>query len=329
MFVLKQEQPAEWRLLLRKNFTHWDKLADFLELDFSQRAQIIQKSHFPLNLPLRLAEKVQKGTLNDPILKQFLPTVSEAEKAPGFVVDPVGDASCRQAPKLLHKYEGRVLLVTTSACAMHCRYCFRQNFEYETGERLFIKELELIANDPSIHEVILSGGDPLSLSDQVLDHLLQGICAISHVKRIRFHTRFPVGIPERIDEGLLEVFQRCPLQIWFVLHVNHPQELDNMLFLRIKSLQKLGIVVLNQSVLLKDVNDDEETLVELCETLANHGVLPYYLHQLDRVQGASHFEVSEERGMQLVDALTKRLSGYAVPKYVRETAGEPSKTPVT
>lgn len=329
MLLLKNEKPVAWRIELRKNFTDWEKLADFLGLDFPQRAQIVKKSHFPLNLPLRLAEKIKKGTLEDPILKQFLPTIQENERVPGFVIDPVGDASCRQSPKLLHKYQGRVLLVATSACAMHCRYCFRQNFAYETGERLFIKEMELIEGDASIHEVILSGGDPLSLSDHVLDYLLSRISAVPHVKRIRFHTRFPIGIPERIDEGLLKVLEQCKTQMWFVLHANHPHELDEELFARVKSLQRLGIVVLNQSVLLKDVNDDEETLAELCETLANHGIIPYYLHQLDRVEGASHFEVSEEKGLALIHALTKRLSGYAVPKYVREIAGEPSKTPLT
>ncbi len=324
--LTNEQQPAAWKLILRKNFTHWEKLADFLELTSEQRKQIIKKSHFPLNLPLRLAEKIKKGTLTDPILKQFLPDVQEELKTPGFVVDPVGDSGCREAPKLLHKYQGRVLLVTTSACAMHCRYCFRQNFDYKTNERLFLEELELIEKDSTIHEVILSGGDPLSLSDQIIDDLLTRLSKIPHVKRIRFHTRFPVGIPERIDEAFLKVLKRCTLQIWFVLHINHPLELDQDLTIKIKSLQQLGIVLLNQSVLLRDVNDDEETLAHLCEALVDQGVLPYYLHQLDRVEGASHFEVGEEKGLALIQALTKRLSGYAVPKYVREIPGELSKT---
>jgi EF-P beta-lysylation protein EpmB len=319
-------KPALWKQILRSNFTRWEALADFLELNPQQRKIILQKPRFPLNLPLRLAEKIVKGTLDDPILRQFLPSIEEEKKHPLFLIDPVGDQACRPKSKLLHKYQGRVLLVCTSACAMHCRYCFRQNFDYDVSDQSFDEELDVIANDPSIYEVILSGGDPLSLSDRTLQKLLEDIDQIPHIKRIRFHTRFPIGIPERIDENFLSIISKVRCQIWFVIHSNHARELDDDIFSHLKNLHKLGVVMLNQSVLLRGVNDSVEALKQLCETLANHGILPYYLHQLDRVQGSAHFEVSEEEGRYLIQEIAKQLSGYAVPKYVREISGETGKT---
>jgi EF-P beta-lysylation protein EpmB len=317
---------SSWRTVLRSNFTHWMKLADFLEWDEAQRCQILQKPRFPLNLPMRLAQKIEKGTWEDPVLKQFLPTFEEAQEREGFVLDPVGDTGCRKSPKLLQKYQGRVLLVCTSACAMHCRYCFRQNFDYETEDKTFVEEIELIRQDQTIHEVILSGGDPLMIREETLEFLLRTLSQMPHLTRFRFHTRVPIGIPERIDPPFLKLLGSLPQQIWFVIHCNHPRELDPEIIYRIKQLQRLGINVLSQAVLLKGVNDDVETLKSLCETLVNLGIFPYYLHQLDRVRGASRFEVPEEKGKWLIQEISKQLPGYAVPKYVREIAGEPSKT---
>lgn len=317
-----------WKKILRRNFSNASRLAEFLKLNEIQRNQLELRPQFSLNLPLRLAQKIEKGTLDDPILKQFLPTVEEAISTSHFLTDPVGDHSCRIGQKLLHKYHGRVLLVCTSACAMHCRYCFRQHFDYALDNSLFSEEIRLIQEDPSIHEVILSGGDPLSLDDKRLKDLLVKLAEIPHVKKVRFHTRFPIGIPERLDQAFLDLLQSIPLQFWFVIHVNHPKELDSEIFLALKSLQKIGIPVLNQCVLLKGVNDDIEVLTALCEILSDHGILPYYMHQLDRVQGASHFEVSEEKGKALIKELSERLPGYAVPKYVKELSGMPSKTPI-
>lgn len=241
----------------------------------------------------------------------------------------MAEDSFRKEAKLLHKYKGRALLVCTSVCAMHCRYCFRQNFAYDTANKSFSQELALIREDPSLHEIILSGGDPLSLSDNRLQELFVELSSIPHITRIRFHTRFPIGIPERITHAFMALLQSLPQQIWFVLHINHYRELDEDIIRKIRELQKIGVVVLNQSVLLKGVNDNVETLKELCEQLVNHGVLPYYLHQLDRVQGAAHFEVDEKKGQQLIQALAAQLPGYAVPKYVREIPGEPNKTALT
>lgn len=313
---------------MRKNFTNLDLLSKFLELDEVQRRKLVSHPRFILNLPFRLAEKIKKKTLDDPIFKQFVPTLEEEEKAEGFVSDPVGDCNARCGKKLLHKYKGRVLLVCSSACVMHCRYCFRQNFDYEVNDKLFFEELAYIESDPTIHEVILSGGDPLSLSDESLEDLLHRINAIAHIRRVRFHSRFPIGIPERISDRFVEILSKLKLQIYFVIHSNHPRELGEDLFAALDRLRMIGVVVLNQSVLLKGINDDEETLAELCSALSDRAVLPYYLHQLDRVQGAAHFEVPVSKGKKLIAALGARLPGYAVPKYVQEIAGQPGKTPL-
>lgn len=323
--MLQLLEVSHWRRILRSNFTDLPELARFLELDEKQVALLAERPRFSLNLPFRLAQKMAKGTLQDPILRQFLPLREEEAFLPDFAEDPVGDSHCQLTPKLLKKYEGRALLICTSACAMHCRFCFRQNFDYEVKLKGFTTEIEQIAKDTSIREVILSGGDPLSLSDIVLEDLLQSLSAIPHVRRIRFHTRFPIGIPERIDAAFLRLLEGIPRQIWFVIHANHPLELDQEVLDALKQLHKLGITVLNQAVLLRGVNDTIETQTQLCEKLVDNGILPYYLHQLDRVQGSGHFEVQEAEGHLLIDQLQKRLSGYAVPKYVLEVAGEPSK----
>lgn len=316
----------DWRSHLKNNFTNWEKLADFLQLEETERNFILKKPRFVLNLPLRLAQKIQKKTLNDPILKQFLPVEAENLETVGFKLDPTGDTEFRKSPKLLHKYAGRALIVTTSACAMHCRFCFRQNFPYETERKAYDEELLAIQSDKTIKEVILSGGDPLSLSNEVLKGLFSQLESFDHVKRIRFHTRFPIGIPERIDESFVSLIERSSCQIYFVLHCNHAKELDEDILERMKRLQKAGAVLLNQAVLLQGVNDTLEDLYQLSEKLVDHGILPYYLHQLDQVQGTSHFEVSEDKGRELIMELTKKLSGYAIPKYVREIPHQASKT---
>ena len=324
--VASQSVPSQWRQILRQNFTDIDKLANYLQFSDEQRAQILLRPRFVLNLPFRIAEKIQKSSLDDPLLKQFLPTVAENVSALGFVKDPVGDSCSQKTQKLLHKYQGRVLLVCSGACAMHCRYCFRQNYEYETNRKDFDEELESIAADDTLNEVILSGGDPLSLDDRVLKGLLDRLSSIPHLQKLRFHTRFPIGIPERLDDSFLAMLQDCRLQTWFVIHVNHPRELDAHILASLKRIQRLGIPVLSQSVLLKGVNDDPQVLIELSHRLVDHGIIPYYLHQLDRVQGAMHYEVSEARGKELIEIMTASLPGYAVPKYVRETAGMQSKS---
>ncbi len=308
-----------WQKLLREAFTSLDELSAFLELPLPSH------SRFPLKLPRRLANKIEKGNPHDPILLQFVPDSQELLQLPNFTADPVSDTKARCTAKSLKKYRGRTLLLTTGACAMHCRYCFRQHFDYARG-KAFEKELSEFKKDLSLDEIILSGGDPLSLPDRILKELLDQLESISHLKRIRFHTRFPIGIPERITPDFLQILEQCEKQIWFVVHINHPKELDRDVIEALKAIQRLAIPVLNQSVLLKGVNDSLEVLKNLSESLINHGISPYYLHQIDRVEGGAHFEVSVEKGRELIEQLTEELSGYGIPRYVQEIAGKKSKT---
>ena len=313
----------KWRQIQRSNFVSWESLLDYLELNGKRVS-----TAFPLNLPLRLAQKIQKGNLKDPILLQFLPSSNEHIQNKSFSQDPVSDQAMRRSEKLLHKYQGRALLLCSSACAMHCRYCFRQNYPYETNTKDFDHELTIIQNDPTIKEIILSGGDPLSLSDSRLHELITLLDAIPHLNLLRFHTRFPIGIPERITPEFLKLLSSIRLQTIFVIHINHSNELDADIRGALKKIQRLGIPILTQTVLLKDINDQMIVLKTLFEKLINVGIIPYYLHQLDRVQGAGHFEVPKERGIKLIQELRKTLPGYAVPQYVQEIPGKTSKTQV-
>ncbi|MDR2539903.1 MAG: KamA family radical SAM protein [Chlamydiales bacterium] len=318
-----------WRAIQKKSFIHWRALLSYLELPLEEgEKKILPSPRFVLNLPYRLAQKMKKGDWKDPLLLQFLPLKQELDHHPLFVSDPVLDRSFAKTSKFLHKYTGRALLLCTSACVMHCRYCFRQNFAYEKETLDFSKELKELAQDISLTEIILSGGDPLSLSNAKLHHLLQGLNQIPHIQKIRFHTRFPIGIPERIDAGLVSILSRLDKQVIFVIHSNHPKELDEAIFRALKQVQKLGIPLLCQTVLLHQINDDIEVLVDLFTMLSNHGILPYYLHQLDRVKGTQHFEASIEKGQELIKQLSARLPGYCVPKYVQEIPNQPNKTSI-
>lgn len=310
-----------WRQIQKNNFRSLTQLADFLEIPFEA---LNTSPHFPLNLPRRLAEKMEKGKLADPLLRQFVPLKEEGEKTPGFTLDPVEDSRFCKTPKLLQKYQGRALLLSTSACAMHCRYCFRQNFEYAKKDP-FESELDELRQNPEIHEVILSGGDPLSLADRDLESLLTNLEAIPHLKIIRFHTRFPIGIPERITPAFCALLEKAKKQIIFVLHANHPKELDEDV---LGALKQIPHPLLLQSVLLKGVNDHFETLKSLYEKAISHGIIPYYLHQLDPVSGAAHFAVESSIGVNLIEKLRSNLPGYAVPRFVAEVPGALHKTPL-
>ena len=315
-----------WRQIQKENFTSLSELAEFLELSEENKAKLHERPRFALNLPRRLASKMAKNDLTDPLFRQFVPLLEETHISPDFIADPVCDASFRKEKKLLHKYHGRALWLVTSACAMHCRYCFRQNFPYESSATDYSAELTYLKEHTEIKEIILSGGDPLSLSDAALGQLLHSFDSIPHLQRIRFHTRFPIGIPERIDNSFLELLSGIKKQVYIIIHCNHPKELDSDVVAALRKLSELGIPVLNQSVLLKGVNDEEETFLTLCESLVDAGVIPYYLHQLDLVAGATHFSVPEERGHELIAHVQKHLSGYGVPRFVQEIPGVPSKT---
>jgi EF-P beta-lysylation protein EpmB len=289
---------------------------------------------FGLFVPRGYLARMHPGNPADPLLRQVLPLGDELAEVPGFTADPVGDASARAAPGLLHKYAGRVLLVTTGACAVHCRYCFRRHYPYDEGPRSLVEwepALAAIADDPSIEEVILSGGDPLVLVDDLLEPLVRRLEAIPHLQRLRVHTRLPIVIPERVCDSLLRWFSSVGTRLTpvCVVHANHAQELDAAVGESLARLQRAGVLLLNQAVLLRGVNDTVEAQAALSRRLVELGVVPYYLHQLDRVAGASHFEVPEAQGLQLVDTLRRTLPGYLVPRYVRETAGGDCKDLLT
>jgi EF-P beta-lysylation protein EpmB len=318
----------EWKKIQSKNFHSLKSLADFLLLDEKNRSLLAWDRPFPLQLPIRLAEKIPKNSLDDPIARQFLPLKEESISHPNFTLNPNQEEPPIGCSKLLHKYKGRVLLVTTGACTMNCRFCFRQNFPYSTYSAPLENEIAYIEKDSSIHEVILSGGDPLSLSDRYLASLLDQISAISHIRLIRFHTRFPIGIPERISPAFLQILESCQKQIVFVIHTNHPHELDREVLASLKKIQKSGVSLLSQTVLLSKVNDNIETLKELFLLLSENGVIPYYLHQLDPVAGGMHYNVKETDGLNLIESLQKEIPGYALPTYVKEVPFAPSKLPV-
>ena len=291
---------------------------------------------FGLRVTRSFIGRMRRGDMRDPLLRQVLPLDEELAETAGFTSDPLDEAGARRTPQLLHKYAGRALLITTEACAIHCRYCFRREFPYSSPGTPFRdnggrwgEALDVIAQDVSIEEVILSGGDPLSLSDVRLSELTDSLAAIPHVKRLRVHTRQPVVLPSRVDDGLLAWLRGIRLPTIVVLHINHPNEIDDDVRAACAALRSTGVSLLNQSVLLRGVNDDVDTLERLSVALIEAGVLPYYLHLQDRVRGTAHFEVAEPVAQELIDGLMRRLSGYLVPKLVREVAGAASKLPLS
>jgi EF-P beta-lysylation protein EpmB len=271
---------------------------------------------------------MRPGDPADPLLRQVLPLGEELREAPGFGADPVGDAASRIAPGLLHKYRGRALLIATGSCAVHCRYCFRREYPYGDEPRRLEEwrpALGAIAADDSLHEIILSGGDPLMLTDARLRVLIEQLADVPHVRRLRIHSRLPIVLPDRITGELVALLRSTRLTPIMVVHANHAHEIERDCRDALCTLVQSGVATLNQAVLLRGVNDDADVLAELCERLIDLGVLPYYLHQLDRVRGAAHFEVPEQDGRRIVADLRRRLPGYAVPRYVREIEAESHK----
>lgn len=284
---------------------------------------------FPLRVPAPYLQRIRPGDAADPLLRQVLPLDLECETRPGYSADPLAESAAQPVPGLLKKYHGRALLIATGACAVHCRYCFRRHFPYaeaHAGGSRLEPALAAIAADPSIGEVILSGGDPLTLSDPRLADLTARLAATAHVHTLRIHSRLPVVLPQRVDDDLLGWLTPLPLRKVLVLHSNHPAEIDDSVGQALTALATSGVTLLNQSVLLRGVNDNADSLVALSERLHQAGVLPYYLHLLDRVQGAAHFEVPQIQGEALIAALRARLPGYLVPRLVREIPGASGKT---
>ena len=288
-------------------------------------------AQFQLLAPPSFIARMGRGNTNDPLLKQVLPTLQEQQVSAGFMRDPLAetdpDRGFIKAPSLLQKYQNRALLITTPGCAINCRYCFRREFPYtEHRPKNHQEALTAIAADQSISEIILSGGDPLLLSDSQLPQLLSNIESIPHVQRIRIHSRIPIVLPERLTQTLMDTLNNRRCQIVVVVHSNHPQELNATTARAFDCLKQGGVTLLNQSVLLRDINDDVATLVQLSEKLFTQGVLPYYLHLTDHVAGTEHFFIADDEAREIYAQMQRRLPGYLLPKLVRELPGEASKT---
>lgn len=320
----------DWQILLSGSIRCPETLWQRLELPLDSLPAGLQGHQaFPLRVPEPYLAKIQPGNLSDPLLLQVLPVAAESDAVAGFVADPLGERLTNPQSGLLHKYQSRVLLVLSGACAINCRYCFRRHFPYEDN-RLSNAEFAQVETylrlHPEVNEVILSGGDPLVVSNARISNLLNILENIPSVKRLRIHTRVPVVIPQRIDQGLLAALGNSRLTTILVTHSNHPQELDAVFDAAMGALRLAGVHLLNQAVLLRGVNDDAEVLVALSERLFQSGVLPYYLHLLDPVAGAHHFDVEEEAARELMSQLHRRLPGFLIPRLVREISGKPGKT---
>lgn len=321
-----------WQQLLKDQIRSPEALWEYLNLpEALLPAAKLAAAKFPVRVPKGFAAKINPSNQNDPILRQILPLNAELDMAEGYSNDPLGEAEASPMPGLIHKYHGRVLLITSNQCAINCRYCFRREFPYEENrlaKQQWSPVFEYIAQDDSIKEVILSGGDPLSLGNSALKWFIEQCEAIPHVQRLRIHSRLPVVLPERIDQGLINLLKSTRLQKVMVIHSNHANEVDAALGQALHSLKKTGVTLLNQTVLLKGINDNAHTLAKLSDALFEIGVLPYYLHLLDRVNGAKHFEVDQYDAKKVYRTLLSLRSGFLIPKLVIELAGEKNKKPV-
>jgi EF-P beta-lysylation protein EpmB len=325
-------QHRNWKNILQQASASPEELLNELQIEDSSLISRQANKDFPLRVPAGFISKMSKNDPADPLFKQIWPSADEENDQIGFSKDPLNEVKRQAVPGLLHKYQGRVLLVLTGACAIHCRYCFRRHFPYSdsnpAGANLQ-KAIEYLQKETSVTEVILSGGDPLSISDERLSDLFSLLAEISHLKRLRIHTRFPVVVPERINDACLDWLSRTHLQLAIVLHVNHANELDKSVGQAVLKLRNHNIPLFNQSVLLKGVNDSAQALVALSEALFSYGIVPYYLHLLDPVSGASHFEVDESSARLLMQDMQKRLPGYLIPRLVREDPETAHKTIIT
>lgn len=325
-------QTPSWQQELAAAITDPAQLWELLDLPREQLpGGLAAHRDFPLRVTHHYLSLIQRGDLQDPLLKQILPVDSECRESPGFLADPVGDLQAHKSPGLLHKYQGRALLMSARSCAINCRYCFRRHYPYSEaslrGDQLD-ETLEYLGTNPDIEELILSGGDPLVWSDQRLSALVQRLEQLPQLRRLRIHSRLPVALPSRLTARFYQAVEQSRLRTVLVLHVNHPGELAPELVDALKPAGRHGLTLLNQAVLLRGINDQVEILASLSEQLFNAGILPYYLHQLDPVQGAAHFAVPDEQAIELQRQLHRRLPGYLVPRLVREIPGNPGKTPL-
>ncbi len=325
-------QTPDWQQALSRAFRTPEALYDYLGIDRATLPQAHAASRqFELRVPREYAALMERGNPQDPLLRQVLPSAEELIHRAGFSADPVGDHAATAGQGILHKYHGRILLITTGACAINCRYCFRRHYPYNEATA-YENEWENVSRyllaHPDINEVILSGGDPLSLSDQKLDRLLRQLEQIPHLQRLRIHSRLPVVLPQRITHEFTKLLEASRLKSILVLHANHSREITPDLQQALAPLQQNGTALLNQSVLLHGVNDSVDELARLSEALFSAAVLPYYLHRLDPVQGAAHFQVSDEKASLLMQRLRTMLPGYLVPRLVCEIPGQKAKSPL-
>ncbi|HSG60590.1 MAG TPA: EF-P beta-lysylation protein EpmB [Pseudomonadales bacterium] len=322
-------QSQSWQNLLANAYDNSADLLAALALDERDIDSSIKAAQdFPLRVPASYVAKMQKGDPNDPLLRQVLPLGAELDAITGFSNDPLDERERNPLPGIVHKYHGRVLLITSGACAINCRYCFRRHFPYQENNpslNEWQQSLDYIAARPEIDEVILSGGDPLAASDKYLTKLVAHIAAIPHVRRLRIHSRLPIVIPQRITQETLSWMDVERFDIAFVVHANHPNELDSLTAAAFSMLRQHGITLLNQGVLLAGINDNVDTQVALSKGLFSQGVLPYYMHALDKVTGAAHFDVSHVQAQLLASALLEALPGYLVPKFVYTQPGAKHK----
>ena len=326
--LIKTSKSADWQFELANAITSIDTLLQELGLEHLGN-RLIRNSDFRLLVPRAFVKKMQKGNASDPLLMQVLPVRSE--NAVSGLADPVGDLNAMTAPGLLHKYKGRALLVTTGACAIHCRYCFRRHFPYASAnprKNEWQHALDYLSAHNDINEVILSGGDPLVLDNNKLGQLFSRLTEIRHLQWLRLHTRLPVVLPSRIDDELIALLKNLRFKTTCVIHANHANELLNDEIKVLQRMESSGITLLNQSVLLKGINDSPEALIDLSKRLYQAGTLPYYLHMLDPVKGAMHFHVKQDTAVALLDKVSAALPGYLVPRLVREIPGEASKTAI-
>ena len=316
-----------WQKELAEGFSNIQALSDYLQLSFDDD-KLLTATEFPLRVPREFVDRMEKGNINDPLLKQILPVTDENIIFPDFEKDPVGDLNAMSETGVIHKYKSRALFIITGSCAINCRYCFRKNFPYadfQLRTKKITQAIQYIKNNTDISEVILSGGDPLLLSDKKLFSIIQQLEEIFHIKRIRIHSRIPIVLPNRITIDFCNTLSSIEKTIVIVVHSNHQNELNSQVKLACKRIRDVGISLLNQSVLLKNINDDAEQLCELSERLFDFGVMPYYLHLLDKATGTGHFEVNQDKAILLMNDVKKQLPGYLVPKLVREQAGAANK----
>ncbi|PHS66286.1 MAG: EF-P beta-lysylation protein EpmB [Thalassobium sp.] len=325
-------EAEDWQQILAQSFRRPQALLEYLNLPLSELPQRLQAcDEFSMLVPRPYAAQMQPGDADDPLLLQVLPQATENEHRPGYITDPLAEKDTNIQPGIIHKYRGRILLLATAGCAVNCRYCFRRHFAYadnRIGRKQWAEALAYVAADAGISEVILSGGDPLLLQDEALQELIHLIEDIPHVRRLRIHTRLPVVIPQRLTTALQEMLHNSRLQTSIVVHINHPNELSEAHRQPLQALRQSGTTLLNQAVLLRKVNNNLGILSDLSERLFEFGVLPYYLHLLDSVRGAHHFDVSEQEAVFLYRQLLAELPGYLVPRLVREEAGKANKSPI-